>query len=43
MAGCSSLVFHQYTMVLIKGQMFLLEEQEKEVCSTEQTSFFVGL
>ena len=28
-------------MVLIKGQMFLLEEQEKEVCSIEQTSFLL--
>jgi len=40
MAGCSSLVFHQYTMVFVKGQMFLPEEQEKEVCSSEQTSFY---
>ena len=29
-------------MVFVKGQMVLLEEQEKEVCSREQTSFLLG-
>jgi len=41
MAGCSSLVFHQYTTVFDSGQMFLLEKQEKEVCPEEQTSFLM--